>query len=64
VSCLLLCYPLGIVYRSFLDPSLVSSSVRQAVGLTWGIIFGWISFRWLVECTLAKVWINTWDYEC
>ncbi|XP_020892065.1 membrane-bound O-acyltransferase domain-containing protein 2 [Exaiptasia diaphana] len=46
ISCILFSYPLGIVYRRLFHASNVSPQTRQTVGLAWGVLFGWICFKW------------------
>jgi len=48
VFCMLSCLPLGIVFRLALHPSRVSTTVRRAVGLIWGIALSWFCFGWQI----------------
>jgi len=41
---MLLCIPLGAVYRAVLHPKNVSPELRLVVSLVWGFMIGWICF--------------------
>jgi len=41
---MLLCIPLGAVYRAVLHPKRVSPQLRLVVSLVWGLLIGWICF--------------------
>ncbi|KAL9962978.1 hypothetical protein ACROYT_G032137 [Oculina patagonica] len=45
IFCMLLCIPLGAVYRTVLHPKKASPSVRLVVSLIWGFMIGWICFE-------------------
>ena len=45
VFCMLLCFPLGAVFRLVLHPSRVSVITRRAVGLLWGLLLTWFCFE-------------------
>ncbi|CAH3150776.1 unnamed protein product [Pocillopora meandrina] len=42
VFCMLLCFPLGSVYRTTLHPKRVSANTRLAMTILWGLFLGWI----------------------
>jgi len=46
VFCMLLCYPLGLVFRLILHPKRVTTTTRRAVGLAWGVGLAVFCFGW------------------
>lgn len=42
IFCMLICFPLGSVYRTTLHPKKVSANTRLAVTILWGFLLGWI----------------------
>jgi len=56
---MLLCIPLGAVYRAVLHPKNVSPELRLVVSLVWGFMIGWICFgryaNVIANCILFKM---------
>ncbi|KAL9962970.1 hypothetical protein ACROYT_G032129 [Oculina patagonica] len=46
VFCMLLCLPLGLVFRIVFHPNQVSTTTRRSVGLVWGISIACFCFGW------------------
>ncbi|CAH3149333.1 unnamed protein product [Porites lobata] len=44
--CMLLCVPLGLVFRLVLHPSKVSTTTRRVTGLVWGVALVVFCFGW------------------
>lgn len=46
VFCMLLCLPLGLVFRLILHPSKVTATRRRIIGLVWGGVIAIFCFGW------------------
>lgn len=44
VFCMLLCLPLGMLFRIVFHPRRVSASARRLLGLVWGLALSWFCF--------------------
>ncbi|XP_068736427.1 lysophospholipid acyltransferase 6-like [Montipora capricornis] len=53
VFCMLLCFPLGLVFRFLLHPHRVSTTARRFVGFIWGLALSWFCFGWQVLILLG-----------
>lgn len=43
---MLLCLPLGVLFRIVFHPRRVSASARRLLGLVWGLALSWFCFSW------------------